>query len=407
MTLKKKLKKFLKNKTGYELVKKKPSYFNEDIVSLRTNGHAKGNALLAYFTEPFIMPEDSKVFRSHAHFDESKIIADTLLNLGYNVDVIDYRNTKYFPDKQYTILISARTNLELYANRLNEDCIKIAHLEMAHWLFNNPAAYQRCVNLLKRRKISLASISKLQEYNWAIETADYAVVLGNGFTKGTYEYAGTPIYTNNYFSVVEYESPQNKNYDQVRKTFMWLGSDGLIHKGLDLVLEAFTELPEHRLIVCGPVDKDIMFEKEYHVELYETDNITTIGWVDIGSTEFRRICDSSLGLIYPSASEGQSGAVVTCMHAGLIPLVSYESGIDVDDFGIILKECSVESIKAEIIKLSQLKTELLRDMALKSWHTARTSHSRESYAKRYKEILESILNINKLQKPIKNTKVYT
>jgi glycosyltransferase involved in cell wall biosynthesis len=394
VNLKKKIKNYIKYKTGYELTKKKSSYFIEDVVSLKTDGRAKGDALLAYFTEPFIEPNDSNIFRSHAHFYESKIIADTLLSLGYHVDIIDYRNTKYFPDKKYNILISARTNLELYANRLNKDCLKIAHLEMAHWLFNNPAAYQRCVNLLKRRGASLASISKLQEFNWAIETADFAVVLGNGFTAGTYEYATTPIYTSNNFSVVEYESPQNKNYDKIRNTFIWLGSDGLIHKGLDLVLEAFAQLPEHRLIVCGPVDKDTMFEKEYYKELYETDNITTQGWVDIGNTDFKRICDESLGIIYPSASEGQPGSVVTCMHAGLIPLVSYESGLDVDNFGILLKDCTVDNIKSEIVKISQYKTDILRDMAMNTWDIARKYHSREYYATRYKEILKSILKIN-------------
>ncbi len=46
--------------------------------------------------------------------------------------------------------------------------------------------------------------------------------------------------------------------------------------------------------------------------------------------------------------KGVAGSTIICMHVGLIPIVSYESSVDVDDFGIIIKDSSVEEIKAAI-----------------------------------------------------------
>jgi len=388
------IKKIITKITGYEIEKKPPAAFNQSVVHLKPAAEPVGNVLLAYFTEPFLLPEGSGLLRSHAHFEESRLIANTFLNMGYAVDVIDYRNTVFPADKQYAYFVSARTNFELYANKLNSGCVKIAHMDMAHWLFNNPAAYNRCVNVLNRRGTALASISKIQEFNWAIEHADYAVVLGNSFTRGTYEYANKPIYTINNISVVEFESPENKDFDKIRNTFIWLGSDGIIHKGLDIALEAFSGLPDHKLIVCGPIAKDKRFEREYAEELYNTESIITHGWVDVGSDEFVSVCNNSLGIMYPSASEGQAGSVVTCMHAGLIPVISYESGIDVGDHGVILNDCSVDSMRREIIQLSDYPVETLKTMAMKTWQSARNNFSREYYKKKHKEIIEAISNDN-------------
>ena len=50
-----------------------------------------------------------------------------------------------------------------------------------------------------------------------------------------------------------------------------------------------------------------------------------------------------MALVYPSCSEGGGGCVINCMHAGLIPVVSYESSVDIShDCGVIFKENSVE-----------------------------------------------------------------
>ena len=117
-----------------------------------------------------------------------------------------------------------------------------------------------------------------------------------------------------------------------------------------------------------------------------------MGWVDVNSDLFLDITGNSIALIYPSCSEGQAGAVATCMQAGVIPVVSYESGIDVDDFGILLEKCTVAEIKEAINKILKMPPKTLSLMSRKSWEYAREYHSHEGYEKAYRKAAEKILS---------------
>ena len=154
------------------------------------------------------------------------------------------------------------------------------------------------------------------ELNEAIENADYAVTYGNQFTLDTYRYAQKPLFRIPISTCAVFPWPENKNYGASRSNFLWFGSEGLVHKGLDLALEAFAEMPEHHLYVCGPLQKEKDFIKAYYKELYETPNIHAVGWVDVDGPEFMGIVNKCLGVVYPSCSEGQRGVWWrACMQA--------------------------------------------------------------------------------------------
>jgi glycosyltransferase involved in cell wall biosynthesis len=82
---------------------------------------------------------------------------------------------------------------------------------------------------------------------------------------------------------------------------------------------------------------------------------------------------------------------VNCLHAGLIPLVSYESGVDVEDFGLVFKECSVEEIRSAVEYVSSLKSAELATMSKRAWEYARARHTREQFAKEYDMAVERII----------------
>jgi len=387
----KKVFKYGLQKLGYEITKTDGSMqaLNQ-VVTLTPNGDSKGHVLLAYILEPFL-GQDANSYTSHTHFWESYQIAKTYLDMGYCVDVIDYRNHSFTPKIPYTLFVSARTNFERIAKKLNEDCIRVVHLDTAHWIFNNSTAYNRYEELQKRRGVTVRC-RKIMEQTWAIEAANCATVLGNSFTVGTYAYANKPIYQLSVPTCRTYTWPDNKDFEACRNNFIWMGSSGVVNKGLDLVLEAFAELPDCRLSVCGPIDEEKEFEKAYYKELYQSTNIKTMGWVDVNSDMFLDITGDSIALIYPSCSEGQAGAVATCMQAGIIPIVSYESGIDVDDFGVLLEKCTVAEIKEAINKILEMPSKTLALMSRKSWECAREYHSHEGYEKAYRRVAEKILS---------------
>lgn len=151
-------------------------------------------------------------------------------------------------------------------------------------------------------------------------------------------------------------------------------------------------MPDYNLTICGPIEKEDDFKTAFYQELYQTPNIHTIGWVDVTSQKFLDIVNSCLGIVYPTCSEGGGGCVINCMHTGLIPIVSYESSVDVsDDYGVILKENTVEEIKQSIQNISKLNPSQLQQMARTSWQFVRTNHTRDRFAQVYRETIEKIM----------------
>jgi glycosyltransferase involved in cell wall biosynthesis len=359
-------------------------------ISLKPERRPQGDVLLSYADEPFYLKPGQPASNSHTYHWESLQIATTFLDLGYGVDVINWTNDRFIPRKDYSFFIDCRKNLERIAPLLNKDCVKIMHIDAAHWIFHMAAQYRRLLALKQRKGVSLP-LRKIVEPNWAIEHADCATILGNEFTLSTYSYANKPLYRVPISTPVLYPWPEWKDFEACRKRFLWFGSSGLVHKGLDLVLEAFVEMPEYQLTVCGPIDGEVAFQRVYYKELYQTPNIETIGWVDISSSKFREITNKCIGVIYPSCSEGQSGSVVTCLHAGLIPIVSYESGVDIHDVGFLLKNCSINEIQDSIQMVANLPSRELKLMSRKAWEFARANHTREKFAEEYRKIVTTII----------------
>jgi hypothetical protein len=364
------------------------------VVSIKPKKMDNGYVLLSYIIEPFLLKNGEPVSNDHTHDWESLQIGKTFLDLGYGVDVIDYRNKKFIPEKDYSVFVAARTNFERISQYLNKNCLKIVHLDTSHWLFNNHASYERSLALQTRKGVTIKSQRRLVEPNLAIEHADFATILGNDFTISTYQYAKKPIFRIPISTCTVYPWSEDKDFEACRKNYLWFGSGGFIHKGLDLVLDAFVEMPDYHLIICGPIQKEEDFVRTFYKELYKTPNIHTIGWVNVDSDEFVKITNNCVGLVYPSCSEGGGGSAITCMHAGLIPILSYESSVDIENFGVVLRNCSVDEIKNTIRDISGLPVEKLRDMARRAWEFARTHHVRERFAEEYRKTIIKIINTN-------------
>ena len=362
------------------------------VISLKPEKNSRGNVLLSYIIDPFLLKSGESIPHNHTEYWESFQIAATFLEFGYCVDVISHRNVGFIPQKHYSFFIDVRWNLARLAPLLNKDCIKIFLINCADILFQNAAAANRLLALQQRKGITL-NHQRHEMCNLGIEDADCATVLGNEFTVSTYRYANKPIYRIPISTPVVYPWSESKDFEACRKRFLWFGGVGMVHKGLDLVLDAFVDMPEYHLTVCGPVKQEKEFEQAFYQELYQTPNIHTYGWIDITSPEFINLTNSCIGLVYPSCSEGGGGSVITCMHAGLIPIVSYEASVDVESqFGVMLKNSSIEEIKDSVRKIANLPALQLKQMSHKAWEFARANHTREKFAKEYRKTVETLIN---------------
>lgn len=361
--------------------------FRGGVVVLRPKSSSKGRVLISYKTDPFFDFEMKKDL--HTNIWECREITNIFLKHGYTVDVIDWFDRKFVPRRKYKYFLDLGPNLKRIGMKLNEDCIKIFHATTAHWLFNNMAEYERLCNLKKRRGVAIAP-RRIADSAQDIEYSDFATILGNKATESTYSFAKKEMSQIPISTTHIYDFPESRNTDQAKKNFVWVGGIGMVHKGLDLVIEAFSKMPQYKLHIFGDVKKENDFEKLYWKELYETENIKCYGKVDMGGESFRGILNTSMTLFYPSCAEGQAGSVVICMHAGLIPVISYHSGVNVKDFGIIIEENTVEGIMKIANKVVMMSDSELTRRSKDAWEYARTHHTREKFSEAFSKFVDRL-----------------
>jgi glycosyltransferase involved in cell wall biosynthesis len=361
------------------------------VVTLPSAGEPIGRALFSYIIDPLLRGAPAEPPHSHTHFWESREMARALAGIGFTVDAVHWTNSGFVPRERYDLVVDVRLQLERLASIVGPRTLKILHAETGHWRFYNAAQQRRRDELARRRGIQLAPY-KVLEPNRAVECADAMTILGNAATQATYEFAGKPQWSVPISQPFLYPLPEGKDYDAARRRFVWFGSGGLLHKGLDRVLEVFAELPDLELTVLGPIDREPEFERAFRRELYRTPNIRTRGWIDVAGPAFREIARTHGALVYPSCSEGQNGGTVTCMHAGLVPIVSRESGVDVTpETGFVLERSTHEEIRERVLAVATMPPDALEAKSRSAWLWVRRHHTRERFAARYREAMAEIL----------------
>lgn len=380
-------------------------------VSLLPPRTPQGKVLLSYLIDPFLVDWDrlppTDPIHWHSNAWECRQIAQTFLDLGYAVDAIGSSNRSFQPASDYAVLIDLRHNMERLAPLVGDSCLKIFHVDVANTVFGNMVENQRLLDIQRRRGVTLMA-RRLEAPNRGIEAADCAIVLGNAFTMDTFRYARKPMFPIPLSSNLNVAWPADKDFDACRRNFVWIGSRGLVRKGLDVVLEAFADMPDLHLNVCGAIGSvgarsrpgaelvlEADFEQEYRKELYELPNIHTLGWMDTAGEKFQALARQCLGMAYASAVEGQCGGVITCMHSALLPIISYECGVDVHDFGFLFDSCSVDDVKRKLREVTSLPASELEARTRSTWEYARTHHTRENFARVYRNTIVDVLAMHK------------
>ncbi len=374
---------------------------DQRLARLRPAGSPRGRVLLSYVLDPLLLPLDHDLPHSHTHFWETREIARSFLDLGWAVDGISWTHRTFEPNEGYEVIIDPRANLERLAETL-PTAQAIFHSDTCHWAASNAAQEARQQALTQRRGVRLDR-HKLVEENRGAEAASIVCYLGNDFTRRTFENAlrsggsggsgGEKDFTPTDKPLVripvsvpfEYDWPGDRDWEQARRRFLWFGSGGLVHKGLDLVLEAFAGMPELELTVCGPVERERDFERLYWRELYETANINTLGWIDSRPEHFAPLAARHGALIYPSCAEGGGSSALTCMHAGLAPLLTPAASVDLEpDRGVLLTDVTVEGLRAAAQSFAEMPPGESEQMARTAWEWVRQHHTRSLFACNYR-----------------------
>lgn len=178
----------------------------------------------------------------------------------------------------------------------------------------------------------------------------------------------------------------DKDFKKAKRNFLWFGSSGAIHKGLDILVDIFKRLPDLNLYIYG-LDKSESF-----VLKAKSDNIHVCGIINVNSPLYlTEIVERCAFVILPSCSEAQSTSVITNMLHGLIPIVSRECQFPKFPFGFQLDNYTVEYVAEVVNVVAELSVEELRDRSYKTYIYAREHYVIKAYASKLKSILENII----------------
>lgn len=356
-----------------------------------------GNALVSFITGPFTKAPWEFFTDPHSNYWTCKEIV-RLLNLrGYDVDIINWDNDTFIPKKKYNICIDLQRNLERLSPKLESSCIKVMFVLSSYPLFQNNAEKIRIKNLEKRRGVKFPH----KRYDLPSNNTKYVDFIsgyGNETVHKTYPLKNKKIIHIPIPAVETYEFPKNKNFNEARKNFLFFGGGGAILKGLDLVVEAFSVMPELQLHIIGPASYEKEFSKEYEKELslpnihrYPRPKISKDGIITVGEKFFSEIANQCGSIIYPSASEGTSGAVIQAMHAGVIPIVTKETGLSENSPSVIIENPSVESIISLAQKISEADPKTLHQISYNSWEYVNKYHTKEKFSEAFANFIDNIL----------------
>ncbi|MCL1982194.1 MAG: hypothetical protein FWG53_03745 [Clostridiales bacterium] len=357
---------------------KEISQNSEIFIENANNVNFKRRALLYYKTDPFLHPE---LVSAYSHPNNWRIVELVRLLdlLGFTVDVLDRKAEEFDFKNTYDLFLGLGSggsgrNLAKYAMHF-PNAIKILYATTAEPKLSDAAAMSR-YEYFERRHGPVARKMRLNQLDFDsfIQIADYIFAIGEkgSFCPSSYEKFGKPVlqWYPNTSPVITPRLNNAKNY--VSTNFICLLGDGIIYKGVDLIIDSFINMPEFRLSVCCS-RSDTDFFHYYDDIINKTNNITFHGFIDIKSDFFKELCNDNPFSILCSASEGCCTSVATLMRAGVVPIINHSTGIDTCGAPII-NTVPVERLTDEIERAcraaASLTFEEYTELAYKTYYSS-------------------------------------
>lgn len=332
------------------------SYSMPRVVS--SDGREK--VLMCYIKSPFY--STNKPIK-HCNVIESRKIAEVFQEFGYSVDVVDHRCKRKINYSKYSMIFGFG-NAYRESFNYNKNLKRILYLTGSNPNFSNEMEAKRLNDIFKR-KGKLLKPKRETYWPWVFTAinSDLVILTGNEHTKFTYQDLINDIKTVPVPAVPSNLMPN----ESPTKGFLWFGGAGAVHKGLDLILDGMNNFNNNFTIdICGPIKSETEFFDLYKGDI-QKENVNFIGMIDPASLEMQHVIKNNSFVILPSCSEGMASSVITCMQHGLIPLITKECGIDIEDFVIEIKDLTPEAIKDAILRaldLSNNEIEVMRNKAI-------------------------------------------
>jgi hypothetical protein len=322
-------------------------------------------ALLYYKTESLVNKKNGEKY-DHTNLWEITEIVAILNRFGFIVDVVDRSAKSFEPENIYDIYIGIGSGnsgkfFAQYAKRI-PDALTILYATGTNPLVRNQLGLDVYRMFHERTGIHASPMRLFDEadFNDFINYTDYIFCIGE---EGIFSFESYKIFGKSIFPILPGTSPKirfSPNWLKTRKRnhFLCFAGNGFIHKGVDVITEAFLSMPECHLIICGP-DSEKPFFEAYGDKIAKSSNIHYKGFLQVGGVEFEEICSRCSFSILYSSSEGLATSIASTMRAGLIPVVNPETSIPVADYGVLMsdKQDRINDIIKTVRQIVQMSDE--------------------------------------------------
>lgn len=358
--------------------------------------HTK-SVLICHLPEAFDKKELPKY---HSNFTECHTIAKCFDKLGYSVDCVS-RTKKGLDYSGYDIVFGINGNAFMGAFSTDEKVkpLKIFYPVGGETFFNYRETALRNRDFHDRHGKWMLSANRyipgdVRTY-YEASLSDAVICLGDEYVfshfvnedKQKEKYHWLPAF---YFPTIK--TPNKKIFADCRKSILWFGSSGMIHKGLDIAIDFAMEHPVYTLHICGGSRLETDFWNYYTPKIKAYDNIHLHGFVDIESPQFADILSQCGILLNPSISEGGAVAVLNVLgNDALLPVYSRATGIDLSQYGVCVQNVTYDDFKQALLGLEKITTEDFEQKASSAHKHIRDNYKIEQYEARMYEHIKNII----------------
>ena len=339
-------------------------------------------ACLSYISGPF----RGRLTGMHSNELEVLEMASVLDEMGMDVDVMDYNSTWRGDPSRWDLMVG-------FGGLYEESCKigfpgqhRVLYHTGAYLPFQNMSEMARVDDFQRRHGVRLRPRRVVDAYGPASHHLSDAIILvGNEWTASTYQSVIRPVSTINPTTNAYWRGPR-LSPPASRRGILWSGGSGCLHKGLDLVLDAFASMPAGwDLHICGDNDAAEPDFWAYYHNLPK--NVHRHGWLGPASSQMRTVLDACTFIVLPSCCEGMATSVLAGMACGLVPLVSRQSGIDVDGLGILIEGLDVPSVEVALHAATNLPAEQLMALTTACLQRVHERHELAVFRRRFAELI--------------------
>lgn len=342
--------------------------------------------LISYINNPFLKKHK---IGGHSGEKEVKIITEIFKEFKYNIDIVNYQLDKKISLKKYDLIFGFGNIYEKSFFDKEFKGKRIFYATGAEQEFQANAEINRIKEFNKRKNAKLLPKRIAPNY-WPLSyyLSDGIIVIGNEWTKSTWRriYDG-PILTQVGTNIKITEL----NVKKKNKEFVFIGSLGNVHKGLDICIDIFQKLNSEYILNIFSV-----YEEEFFYVYGELpQNIKFHGFKNPNSEYFKTVLEKCNFIIAPSCSEGQMTSLLLGIINGLYPLATKETGVTLPD-ECYLKELNEKYLEEKIVRFYSMPNEVLdlktKELSEEFWKNHSLENFKNNFFENFK-ILEKTIKI--------------